>query len=135
MQGAVLFASLAATTVALGACAAPEAEDVAEAPFSPAYLGVETLLEEGDLINLGVRMTGARGDDDVAAYAECAAVGLAQSRGFGFVRHVRTLVTQDDEIWQADAAFLVSAARPLGLVTLETAAAAKACADRGIPVA
>ena len=59
---------------------------------SAAYLGVETALLDGDLVNFRVTMTGARGIEDVERYAACAAAQYALIRGYGFARHVRTLV-------------------------------------------
>ena len=58
----------------------------------PVYLGIETILLDGDLVNFRVAMKGARDNADVEAYARCAAAQYALIRGFGFARHVRTHV-------------------------------------------
>ena len=79
------------STLALTACttAAPE---VTKGPMSPSYDGIETRLLDGDLVNFRVNMTGANSVEQVTKYAECAAAQYTLIRGYGFLRHVRTLV-------------------------------------------
>ena len=93
MQTVMLFASLTAATAVMSACvrqpAAPQgAIAMLEDPsFKPAYKGIETTLLAGDLVQFHVAMTGARSNQDVSNYAECAAAQYALIRGFGFARH------------------------------------------------
>ncbi len=109
--------------------------DAAGAGFAPVYLGVETEQLDADLVRLRVRMEGARDGRDAQTYAECAAAQHALDRGAGFVRHVRTLVTQSSGIWEADAVYTVSAALPEGLRTIDAEVTVAACGRDGIPVA
>ena len=97
------------------------------------YLGIETRLLDGGLVNFQVEMARARSNDDVAAYASCAAAQYALIRGFGFARHVRTNVVQSGSIWQGDAVYLVSAALPAGVNTIDAEVVAANCAEDGIP--
>lgn len=104
-----------------------------EAPFTPGYLPVQTLLMDDDLVNIRVAMTGARGNDDVTAYAECAAAQYALIRGYGFARHVRTNVAKEGGIWRADAIYTISPALPDGLRTIDADVAVQNCTAEGIP--
>jgi hypothetical protein len=109
---------------------AKPAEDVA---FDPTYLGIETILLDGDLVNFRVAMKGARGNDDVSAYAACAAAQYALIRGFGFARHVRTIVNKQGGTWRGDAVYTISAALPLGLKTIDAEVTVRDCGAQGIP--
>ena len=118
----------------LAACASPAAgPDVETGPFQPDYRGVETRLLDGDLVNFRVSMTGARGRADVEAYSECAAALYTLVRGFGFARHLRTTVTREAGLWQADAVYTISASLPRGLKTLDAEIVVRTCTERGIP--
>lgn len=97
------------------------------------YLGVETRLLDDDLVNVHVRMRGARGREDVADYAECAAAQYALIRGYGFARHVRTNVQEEAGLWRADAVYTVSPALPRGVRTIDAEVVVAACAEQGIP--
>lgn len=114
----------------LAACAAPV--PTAES-LVPDYKGVETRLLSNDLVQFNVAMTNAITADDVADYADCAAAGYTLIRGWGFARHVRTDVTQDDAVWRADAVYTISPALPRGSKTLDAEVIAASCADKGIP--
>jgi hypothetical protein len=116
-----------------GGIAAPLAQDEVAPGFAPDYLGIETRLLDGDLVNFIVRMKGARTVADVADYAKCAAAEYALIRGFGFARHVRTNVEESDGIWRGDAVYTVSAALPDGRLTLDAEVVVANCRDDGIP--
>ena len=113
------------------ACAEPQVHTAA--PFAPSYDGIETLLMDGDLVNFRVAMRGARGNDDVAAYARCAAAQYALIRGFGFARHVRTNVALSGGNWRGDAVYTISAALPRGIKTIDAEVAVSDCSEQGIP--
>ena len=99
----------------------------------PDYQGVETRLLDGDLVNFRVRMSGARVAADVSKYAECAAAQYALIRGYGFARHVRTAVSEDAGIWQADAVYTISPALPNGLKTIDAEVTVADCGQLSIP--
>ena len=80
------------------------AERVAKVQASQAdYLGVETRLLDGDLVSFLVSMQNVSAEEDLAAYAECAAAQYAMIRGYGFARHVRTTTKERSGTWTADA--------------------------------
>lgn len=118
--------------LALGLAACEEPAPVA-GESSKVYFGVETRLLDGDLVGFVVEMTGAEGPDDVTAYAECAAAQYTLIRGYGFARHVRTLVDESAGIWSADAVYTISAALPRGELTIDAEVTVANCALRGIP--
>lgn len=125
------IASLAVASAILLGCAS--GEQVTSGAFSPSYGGIETLLLDGDLVNFRVEMTGARGNQDVADYAACAAAQYALIRGFGFARHVRTNVDNQGGTWRGDAVYTISAALPEGLRTIDAEVTVRDCGARGIP--
>lgn len=125
------FASLGIAAAILMACA--QGEPVAQGDFSPEYNGIETVLLDGDLVSFRVEMTGARGNEDVAAYGRCAAAQYALIRGFGFARHVRTNVDNQGGTWRGDAVYTISAALPEGLKTIDAEVTVRDCAAQGIP--
>ena len=127
-----LICCLGIAPALLSACVDPGAE-VGQGSFAPAYGGIETILLEGDLVNFRVAMNGARGNDDVEAYGRCAAAQYALIRGAGFARHVRTTVAQTGNTWRGDAVYLISAALPKGLKTIDAEVAVRDCGERGIP--
>ena len=126
-----LSIALLISMVALTACEQTEA--VAKAAFEPKYDGIETLLLDGDLVNFRVTMRGARDNDDVAAYARCAAAQYALIRGFGFARHLRTNVAETGGNWRGDAVYTISAALPRGSKTIDAEVAVSDCGEQGIP--
>ena len=87
--------------------------------FGPFYNGIERNLLDVDLVNMKVSMTGARDENDVAAYAECAIAQYALKRGYGFARHVRTNMAFEAGIWRADAVYTISQTLPQGTRTLD----------------
>ncbi|WP_413687483.1 hypothetical protein [Rhodobacter sp. Har01] len=128
-------ACVIAASAALGACV-PEA-GVATAPATALakadYLGIETILLDGDMVNFRVAMTGARAPADVEAYGRCAAAQYALIRGYGFARHVRTQVAKAGETWRGDAVYLISAALPRGTRTIDAEVTVGDCGEQGIP--
>ncbi len=106
---------------------------VSQANFHPQYLGIKTVLLEGDLVDFLVSMKGARDPADVEAYAQCAAAQYALIRGFGFARHVRTTVAQEGGVWRGDAVYTISAALPKGLMTIDAEVTVRDCGMQGIP--
>ena len=118
------------SALALSGCAGGDAPRAA----APEYQGIETRLLDGDLVNFRVAMRGARDDSDVERYAECAAAQYALIRGYGFARHVRTLVSEEGGNWRGDAVYTISAALPRGLRTIDAEVTAADCAENGIPM-
>jgi len=120
-------------TIALAALAGCEAA----APAAPAsgveYLGVETRLMDGDLVNFHVRMRGSGDPQDAVAYARCAAAGYTLIRGYGFARHVRTLTDRRSGILSADAVYTISPSLPRGSRTIDAEVVVDACHHAGIP--
>ncbi|MDP3197902.1 hypothetical protein [Tabrizicola sp.] len=127
-----LLASLGTATAALGACA-PGGEVPEERGQAPVYQGVSTILLDKDLVSLTVALTGTKDGSDVEAYGRCAAAQYALDQGFGFARQVRTIVKKDGRTWVGDAVYLLSAERPEGLRTIDTAQAVAECEVLGIP--
>lgn len=132
MRAALIPAGIATASAVLTACAG-SAPETAQGAFQPDYLGIETILLDGDLVNFRVAMAGARGQDDVAAYARCAAAQYALIRGYGFARHVRTNVDEQGGTWRADAVYTVSASLPKGLRTIDAEVTVRDCGEQGIP--
>lgn len=129
MMQALLLASLAAALFALGACAPA-------GPVSggkPVYLGIQTQLLEDDLVGFQVSMRNAGGPEAVEAYGRCAAAQYALIRGFGFARQIRTTIDERAGLWRGDAVYLISAALPPGLRTIDAEVTVRDCGDLGIP--
>lgn len=134
MTGRTPFAtSLTAMAVLAVLAACQAAAPVATGAYDPRYLGIETLLLDGDLVNFRVAQKGARGTADVETYGRCAAAQYALIRGFGFARHVRTTVARDGEIWRGDAVYVISAALPPGFKTIDAEVTVRDCGAQGIP--
>jgi hypothetical protein len=129
MRHVVTLAALTTASAVIGGCTDQGVGD----DYSPEYLGIETLLLDGDLVNFRVAMTGARGGADVDAYARCAAAQYALIRGFGFARHVRTNLAQSGGTWRADAVYTISAALPDGFRTIDAEVTVQGCGEQGIP--
>ncbi len=130
MRGAV---AISCGLMALSVAACASTDGAAPVPFTPEYNGVRTALLEGDLVNFLVEMKGARGAEDLEAYAECAAAQYALIRGYGFARHVRTNVDNQGSLWRADAVYTISPALPRGLSTIDAEVTVQNCAENGIP--
>jgi len=129
MMQALILAGMMVTLVALGACA-PQGT---VAGGKPVYLGIDTQLLDGDLVNFRVAMRNAPGPEAVEAYGRCAAAQYALIRGFGFARQIRTSIDQKADIWRGDAVYLISAALPPGLRTIDAEVTVRDCGDLGIP--
>ena len=122
----------AALATVIAACSdAADAPD--EAALAPVYEGIETRLLDGDLVSFAVTMRGGQGRADVEAYARCAAAQYALIRGYGFARHVRTLVDERAGNWRADAVYTISPALPEGLRTIDAEVTVAECGLNGIP--
>lgn len=119
-----------ALAAALAGCEAGPQE---QEEFAPEYLGVETRLMEGDLVNFRVAMRGARESEDVVAYARCAAARYSLIRGYGFARHLRTNLDREGGIWRADAVYTISPALPRGMRTIDAEVTVADCEEQGIP--
>lgn len=128
----VLTLGLATASAVLSGCVGA-GDAAAEGGAKPVYKGIETILLDGDLVNFRVAMTGAQGNEDVAAYARCAAAQYALIRGFGFARHVRTAVAKDGNTWRGDAVYTISAALPKGFKTIDAEVVVRDCGEQGIP--
>ena len=120
-----------APLILLAGCAAPEL--ATQGVFAPIYEGVETRLLDGDLVNFQVAMQGARDQADVEKYAECAAAQYTLIRGYGFARHVRTVVDERGGVWSADAVYTISPSLPRGSRTIDAEVVVADCAATGIP--
>jgi ABC-type phosphate/phosphonate transport system substrate-binding protein len=127
----LVLTSMTAALIGLSACV--DQSGPSQADYKPNYLGIETLLLDGDLVNFRVAMTGARNQEDVAAYARCAAAQYTLIRGFGFARHVRTNVAKTAGTWRADAVYTLSASLPMGLKTIDAEVTVRDCGAQGIP--
>lgn len=126
-------AALLTTLAAFAALVGCAADTQASRGSAPTYLGIETLLLDGDLVNFRVAMKGARDREEVATYARCAAAQYTLIRGFGFARHVRTNVAQTGGVWRGDAVYTISSALPRGLKTIDAEVTVRDCGEQGIP--
>ena len=120
-----------APLILLAACAT--SEPATQGAFAPVYEGVETRLLDGDLVSFQVAMQGARDQADVEKYAECAAAQYTLIRGYGFARHVRTVVDERGGVWSADAVYTISPSLPRGSRTIDAEVVVADCAASGIP--
>jgi hypothetical protein len=126
---------LCTASLALAACARDEERPPRpiEPPRDAQYLGVETRLLDNSMVSFRVRMRGARGREDVVAYARCAAAQYALIRGYSFAQHVRTTVETRGDIWEADGGFVISPDLPLGLRNMDAEVIVDDCREQGIP--
>jgi hypothetical protein len=125
-----LIATLGTATAALQACT-PGAEVTEDR--QPVYQGVSAVLLDDGMVNLTVAMRGVRARSEVEAYGRCAAAQYALDQGYGFARQVRTIVKKDGRVWYGDAVYLLSAALPEGMRTIDAEVTAGECAELGIP--
>ena len=133
MQFPPVKAGLTVAAFAVLQACAGQGADVTKADFKPKYLGIETILMDGDLVDFRVAMEGARDRDDVSNYARCAAAQYALIRGYGFARHLRTNIAESGGTWRADAIYTISASLPLGLRTIDAEVTVRDCGAQGIP--
>ena len=101
-------------------------------PFGT-YLGVETRLLDGDLVNFSVKMRGTLNKQSLIDYSECVAAQYTLVRGFNFARHLRTNVGNEGSNWKADAIYTISPTIPRGIRTIEAQVTVDDCKERGIP--
>ena len=138
MTGRAGFGTVLASLMALAGCGEVEGPrdtpEVVTSGFTPDYLGIETHLLDGELVNFQVEMRGARDRLDVDRYAECAAAQYTLIRGFGFARHVRTNVGEQGGLWRGDAVYTISSSLPDGVKKLDAEVVAQDCAENGIPM-
>ncbi len=99
----------------------------------PDYRGVATEVMGDGLVNFRLSLRGSPGPDLLEDYGRCAAARMASAGGFGFARHVRTLVSKQAGIWHADAIYTITAALPRGIDTIDAEVVARDCDERGIP--
>ena len=143
---AILTAFAAPALAVLSACVVVGGggdQAVSQGPMEPlairdplpreSYMGIQTLLLDGELVNFRVAMRGARDKADVEAYGRCAAAQYALIRGAGFAQHVRTTVAQKDDLWRGDAAYVISASLPPGVMTIDAEVTVRDCGALGIP--
>lgn len=102
-------------------------------PENATYLGSQTRLLDPDLASFLVEMRGARDERDAGAYARCVAAQYALIRGYGFARHIRTIVSEEGGVWRGDAVYTVSPALPPGARTLDAEIEVARCREDGIP--
>ncbi len=100
---------------------------------TPDYLGVDTRLLDGDLVQFEVSIGGAALPDQLDAYADCAAAQYALIRGYGFARHVRTNLKQNGDTSTADAVYTISPSLPRGLRTIDAEVVVANCKANAIP--
>lgn len=124
-------APMALALTGLAACA--DGAQPGQHALPPAFLGIETRLLDNDLVNFRVAVRHAQERRLVEDYAACAAAQYALIRGYGFARHIRTNVVQDGAVGRADAVYLVSAALPRGVATIDAEVTVRDCGARGIP--
>ena len=130
MLKAAHMAGLVTASAVLAACAAGSDKGP---PAAARYERIETILLDGEMVSFRVSMQNARAKTDVEAYARCAAAQYALIRGFGFARHVRTTVAQSGTEWRGDAVYVISAALPQGIRTIDAEVTVRDCGALGIP--
>lgn len=134
-----ILASLTFAAFAAGsACAAAAVVDQkAEPEVSPfkamEFRGIETILLDKTMVNFRVAMKGARTNEDVAAYARCAAAQYALIRGAVYTQHVRTNVDRKRGVWLGDAIYMISATLPVGPRIIDAKVELRDCGEKGIP--
>lgn len=126
-----LAAGLTTAYAVLSGCA-PQGQAVLASSNASDYQGIETILLDDDMVNFRVAM--AHGSAErVEAYARCAAAQYALIRGYGFARHLRTTVAQQGNLWRGDAVYVIDAALPRGLRTIDAEVTVRNCGELGIP--
>ena len=116
-----------------GACTPVSGDDLNFSRAGFDYLGSETRLLDDDIVQFSVKMNGARNIADVAEYAECVAAQYTLIRGYGFARHVRTSVGENDGQWLGDAFYVVSDALPRGKRQVDAEVVVAACNENEVP--
>ncbi len=119
--------------IALSGCGALEQPRAEGEEIPREYLGIETRMMDDELVNIRVAMKHARGPEDIDAYTGCAAAQYAAVKGYGFARHVRTILSERGGVYRADAVYTVSAETPRGITIIEAEKALADCAAQSIP--
>ncbi|NPD15241.1 hypothetical protein HOY34_08520 [Xinfangfangia sp. D13-10-4-6] len=127
-----LSTALVVTALAAVAGCASESDQVQEAGKKE-YLGIQTVLLQGDMVSFRVAIKGTQEGRDLEDYARCAAAQYALIRGAGFARHVRTNVAKSGGTIRGDSVWLVSAALPRGIKTIDAEVTVQDCGALGIP--
>lgn len=128
----IAFALMASVVLALSACVAEHVDGPAEDQIL-FYEGAETRLLDDDLVSFLVAVRNPVGPETLEDYARCVAAQYTLIRGYGFARHVRTLVDETAGIWRADAVYTISPALPQGDSTIDAEVTVADCQLRGIP--
>ncbi len=121
----------AVSMLTIGACAAP---DAAHETREPVYGPLEIEFLEGNLVRFQASLKNAAAPEDIAEYTKCAAAGYTVARGYGFARHVRSEMRNDQGVWRGDAVYTISPELPAGLKTIDAEILAMECRERGIPL-
>lgn len=126
------FVLMGLAVLAVSACASEPIDGPAgdEILF---YEGAETRLLDNDLVSFLVAVRNPVGPETLEDYARCVAAQYTLIRGYGFARHVRTLVDETTGIWRADAVYTISPALPQGESTIDAEVTVADCQLRGIP--
>ena len=119
-------------TLLLGACADVSQMDREQAKAFE-YLGIQTQKLDETLVSFRVAMKGAQTEADIEAYGRCAAAQYALIRGAGFARHIKTQVGKAGSTWRAEAVYVIDAALPNGLATIDAEVVVRDCGTLGIP--
>ncbi|MCB2095094.1 MAG: hypothetical protein H6901_05800 [Rhodobacteraceae bacterium] len=127
------FLALPGLLAGLVGCAGAGHSDPGAGSYAPIYQGGDVLRLDDTLVAFNVRMSGARGEKDVEAYARCMAAGYTMENNYGFARHVRTKIDEEGGVWRADAVYTISPSLPRGLRTIDAEVTVADCAERGIP--
>lgn len=121
------------TCAALAACTTAQTPVVDQGEFTPDYGSVTTKLLADDLVSFDVEMSGARNDDDVIAFNDCAAAQYALIRGAGFVRRVRNDISKKRGVWHGTGVYTLSEAHPGGRYSIDAEVTASQCRADNIP--
>lgn len=132
------FALRWAGAMVLAGCAASGGEPAESAPRpfdgpDPIYDGIETVLLADDLVSMVVRMRQVSDPVQLRLYSECAAAQYTVIRGYNYLRHVRTQVSEEAGNWRADAVYTISPDLPRGLQTIDAAFTVAMCERSGVP--
>lgn len=84
-----------------------------------------------DLVQVTLDYTGDPDAFGVKSVTDCAVAEAVALQGPGFVRHVRTTLSEEAGISRADAVYTVSPTRPAGDFVIDAEAVASECRDKG----
>ena len=116
---------MAFSVTALSACApAPFG------PVEPVEAPVASFMTD-DLVQVTLNYEGNPDPVDLKSLTDCAVAEAVALRGSGFVRHVRTTLSEEGGISRADAVYTVSPTLPAGEFVIDAEAVATECRDPG----